>query len=874
MVYHRTGLASWPIRKKLLLLLLVIFLPAFGIIVVSGFAHRRNEIREADKNALLLAQSLAAQQEQIAIGTKQMLSTLAQLPEVRGLDARACNKLFRDLQNRHPFYSIISAVTPDGNMFAASIPFVPGTVNLSDRKHLDDAIRTLDFSAGEYSVGRVSKVQSLNYSYPVLDADKNLIALITVGFKLEEFARFITDANLDEGSAVVIVDHQGVRLFRFPEHEATAPGKPIPEDAFSRVSAELEQGTFEKVSEDGVDRVYAFKQLRLRKDAPPYLYMIVGIPRDKILRKANFEMLRNLSVLGVAAFAATCLAWIFGSFVFVRPMSRLLNATQRFGRGELGTRTGLPHTQDELGRLAGSFDDMASLLEMRSIERKHVEEELRQSEEKYRRLFETLIDVYYRIDLSGEITMVSPSVANTAGFHPNELIGRNVRDLYAHSQDRDRFLRHIMETGLAENFELQMKRKDGSVLWLSVNARVIMDNMGNLLGIEGIARDINDQKRAAEALRQGYAFRNTIIENITEGLCVCHETAEYPFLKFTIWNDRMTEITGYTLDEIHRADWSQTLCPDSETWAKAAERMQRMREGEDLRAEEWEITRADGSVRLVRISTSAVESDDGLDHFLALMQDVTEQKKAEQELLKIKKLEAIGTLVGGIAHDFNNLLGIVLGNIEMARMELGQNNRAHRLFDNAEKALLRAKDLTREFLTFSKGGAPVKASVSLETLIKNSADLAVSESEVECRYSFADGLWQVVVDPGLISQVITNITINAKEAMPSGGVIEVSAENLIADAKGQQTDSPIKDGRYVSISIKDFGMGIPRENIDKIFDPYFSTKQRGSQKGMGLGLAVAHSIVRGHDGYILVDSEVGLGTTFHILLPASQGIGG
>jgi two-component system, cell cycle sensor histidine kinase and response regulator CckA len=873
-VYHRTGLASWPIRKKLLLLLLVIFMPAFGIIVVSGFAQRRNEIREADRNALLLAQSLAAQQEQIAIGTKQMLSTLAQLPEVQGLDAWACNKLFRDLQIRHPFYSIISAVTPDGNMFAASIPFVPGTVNLSDRKHVEEAEETLDFSAGEFSVGRVSKVQSLNYAYPVLGADKVLIALITAGFRLEEFARFINDANLPEGSSVTIADHRGVRLFRFPENEATAPGKPIPEDAFKRVSAELDQGTFEKVSEDGTLRVYAFKQLRLRRHSPPYLFMIVGIPRDKILHEANMEMLRNLLFLGIAASAATCLAWIFGSFVFVRPINRLLSATQRFGKGELGTRTGLPHTLDELGRLASSFDDMASLLEMRNIERKHVEEELRESEEKYRRLFETLIDVYYRVDLSGEIIMVSPSVAMTSGFRPDELIGKNVRDFYSHPQERDRFLRHITETGLAENFELQMKRKDGSVLWLSVNARVIMDNMGNLLGIEGIARDINDRKRAEEALRKGYAFRNTIIENITEGLCVCHETADCPFLKFTIWNDRMTEITGYTLEEINGADWSQALCPNPESRAGAIARAQRMRRGENLRAEEWEITRADGSIRLLRISTSMVESDDGLDHYLALMQDVTEQKRAEEELLKVKKLEAIGILAGGIAHDFNNLLGIVLGSIDMARLELGHGTRAHKLFDNAEKALLRAKHLTSEFLTFSKGGAPIKANVLLETLIRNSVDLALSGSNVECEYSFADGLWQVVVDPGLISQVFTNITINAKESMPSGGVIEICAKNITADAKAQQTDTPIKDGRYVSISIRDYGMGIPKENIDKIFDPYFSTKQRGSQKGMGLGLAVAHSIVRGHDGYIFAESDVGIGTTFHVLLPASPGMTG
>ncbi len=363
---------SWSIRKKLLLLLLIIFLPAFGVIVATGLNQRRDKIVEAQNDALLVAQSLAVQQEQIAIATKTMLSILAQLHEVQSLDAKACNRLFRELHDRYSFYSRILAVTPDGNVFAASTPFTPGT-SLSDRKHVRDAIRTLDFSVGEYIVGRVSNVRSLNYTYPVLDAHKKLIAIVIAGFNLNEYNRFVSKANLPEGNSVMIADWKGVRLFRLPANSATPPGRPIPEDSFKHVSGSLGHGIYWRTGQDGIDRIYAFRQVRLRDNSAPYLYIHVGMPKDKILYKADMQMVRNLLILGIAAIIAMSLAWVFGSLVFIRPINRLVTAAQRYGKGDMATRTGLPHTPDELGRLAESFDDMASLLEKRNSERDRAE---------------------------------------------------------------------------------------------------------------------------------------------------------------------------------------------------------------------------------------------------------------------------------------------------------------------------------------------------------------------------------------------------------------------------------------------------------------------------------------------------------------------
>jgi hypothetical protein len=279
-----------------------------------------------------MVKSLTAQQEQIAGSTKAVLTMLAQLPAVRNLDAKECNDLFGEIHRRFPVYSVILAVTPDGNVFAASMPFNPGTINLADRKHVRDAIRTRDFSVGEYIVGRISNVRSLNYTYPAFDSKGNLVAIVIVGFNLDEYTKFISKAHPADGVSFAIVDWKGVRLFRMPEASTATAGTPLPSDVFQYLSSSSQYGSYERVSQDGVARIYAFSLLRLGKDLPPYLYMLVGIPRDPIMRNANLRLLKDLLILGISAALAVAAAWIFVGHILIAPMNRLVTATRLFAR--------------------------------------------------------------------------------------------------------------------------------------------------------------------------------------------------------------------------------------------------------------------------------------------------------------------------------------------------------------------------------------------------------------------------------------------------------------------------------------------------------------------------------------------------------------
>jgi PAS domain S-box-containing protein len=245
------------------------------------------------------------------------------------------------------------------------------------------------------------------------------------------------------------------------------------------------------------------------------------------------------------------------------------------------------------------------------------------------------------------------------------------------------------------------------------------------------------------------------------------------------------------------------------------------------------------------------------------LRNITEQKKMQQEVQKMQKLESLGVLAGGIAHDFNNLLTGILGNISLAKMYMRPVEKAFPRLEEAEKASERAKDLTQQLLTFSKGGAPVRKTMHIGQTVKDSATFVLRGSNVKCRFSLPEGLWPVSVDEGQISRVINNLVINADQAMPDGGIIVVETENILV---GNDDPIPLESGRYVRLTVRDHGVGIPEENLQKIFDPYFTTKKKGS----GLGLTTVYSILKNHGGYIHAESAEGEGAAFYVYLPASE----
>ncbi len=375
---------------------------------------------------------------------------------------------------------------------------------------------------------------------------------------------------------------------------------------------------------------------------------------------------------------------------------------------------------------------------------------------------------------------------------------------------------------------------------------------------EELQSEIAERQDAEEALRASSERLRNIIEQSPMGIVIFDRD-----FKVMSWNFSCENIFGYSRSEIMGQTALKII--NEEAYCKIKEIFSTMEKtGQTIRNRNENITRDGRTIICDWYNTPLTDSDNQVIGMLCLVENVTEQFHLEKELLKVKKLESTGVLAGGIAHDFNNILTAILGNINLSLLDPNLQPKTKALLLAAEKASLRAQTLTQQLLTFAKGGEPVLAKTSLKEVIVDSADFVLHGSSTFVRYCIPDDLWMVEVDRGQISQVIQNIVLNSSQAMPDGGFIEITCENFPREDIGENLLSGNSD--YVKITLADNGVGVPSQVLDKIFDPYFSTKKEGS----GLGLAITLSIINKHHGHISVDSEPGSGSVFTIYLPATR----
>lgn len=276
---------------------------------------------------------------------------------------------------------------------------------------------------------------------------------------------------------------------------------------------------------------------------------------------------------------------------------------------------------------------------------------------------------------------------------------------------------------------------------------------------------------------------------------------------------------------------------------------------------EWE--NPNGQTYLVYYTPIA--GNHGSQEVLTIGINITDLKKKQDEIIRDRNIESITIFARGIAHDFNNLLTSILGNISLAKMTMPCHCKAFNLLEKAETSSLHARDLTSKLITFAVGSDPIKKVTHIPNLIKKSAEVIFSNSDVKCKFYFSGDLWPVKIDEDQIVQVFSHQFVNACEALRGKGLVQIRVENAVITS---DNTLPLTAGNYVKISVKDQGIGIPEANLPKLFDPYFTTKEMGYRRGVGLGLAISYSIVKKHGGYITVESRKEIGTTFSIYLPA------
>jgi len=490
---------------------------------------------------------------------------------------------------------------------------------------------------------------------------------------------------------------------------------------------------------------------------------------------------------------------------------------------------------------------------------KTMEIALRNEKHDLEKLFNSLGDAVFVVKMPERIIeFVNNSVEPIFGYEPEECIGRFVDFFYPDIKEfqacAGKLEEAVRQGKDVLNIEQSLRRKNGEIFPSGITTTIFRKD-GIVTRIVSIVRDITELKKAEERkISNQKRLTQEVAETLPGTFCIFDESGH-----IEEWNKNFQTATGYSTEEISRMHPLDFFAEDDRENMAA-----KMREilAKGKAQAEAKVVSKEGRITPYFLMGNRICIDDRV-YIIGMGVDITERKKMEQELLKMQKLDSLGILAGGIAHDFNNVLTAILGNISLAKMRTGPDDKISKTLTDAEKGCFRAKELTQQLITFSKGGSPVKRTASLIELIKDSTTFTLSGSKAKPEFYIPENLWLVEADEGQISQVINNLVLNADQAMPEGGIIEIRGENVILS---EEEIPSLNKGSYIKIMVKDYGIGITNENLQKIFDPYFTTKQKGS----GLGLATTYSIIRNHDGYISVESEIGKGTAFSIYLPASE----
>ena len=495
--------------------------------------------------------------------------------------------------------------------------------------------------------------------------------------------------------------------------------------------------------------------------------------------------------------------------------------------------------------------------------RQLIEHSLHDSEEKFRTLAMTSPSSIF-IHQQKTYIYVNPAFCQLTGYSETELLQMKFWEVI-HPDMRKLIkkydLRQKDRQKAPKRFEVKILTKAGTTKWLDFSAELI--TYQEKLTTIGNAIDITDRKNAEQELLAEKERLAVTLSSIGDGVMATDLTG-----KITLMNKAAEQITGWPTDIAlgRKLDVVLSLTTKNNNAPPENLLQQAQKTGVPCHRQKLvSISSKDGDEKIIADSAAPIRDQDGTTiGMIIVIRDITEKVRTRNELETSQKLESIGLLAGGIAHDFNNLLTAIYGNISLAKMHPDDKNKVFHYLDKTEKSLAQAQALTQQLLTFAKGGSPVKKLVKIGPLLEEIAKFSLRGSKTHLQTNIATDLWSAEVDSGQFSQVINNLAINANQAMPNGGTLTIQAANIIVSP--EEMIYRTNNSHYIKITVADQGIGISQKYLDKIFDPYFTTKHEGS----GLGLATVYSIIKNHHGLIKVESEPGKGSTFTILLPASE----
>jgi two-component system, cell cycle sensor histidine kinase and response regulator CckA len=507
-----------------------------------------------------------------------------------------------------------------------------------------------------------------------------------------------------------------------------------------------------------------------------------------------------------------------------------------------------------------------------SFERKQAENSLRESEAKYRRLNESLMDGFVRLDMQGNIIEWNSTYQDMVGYEKDELRSVTYMQLTPerwHAFEAKIVAEQVLPRGYSDVYEKEYRRKNGEVFPVELRTSLLRDDAGAPMWMWAIVRDLTERKRAEESLRKSEEQYRLIADSTTDVIWLFDLTTD----RYIYVSPSVERLLGYNVEEALRLTMKELLTPESYRILEDSlpKRLAALAAGdESARTQTYEMDhpRKDGSIVTAEtVATLIADEQNRLKHMQGITRDISERRLLQKQLLQSHKMEGIGRLAGGIAHDFNNLLTVIVGYSEMLLNNASINDPARGELELIKGAGERAAALTSKLLAFSRKQIVQPRVLDLNALIKDSSKLLrrLVGEDIELITVPAPDLGLIKADMTQIEQVVFNLAVNSRDAMPQGGKLIFETVNVDLDASFVSNNLGSHPGRFVMLAVSDTGMGMDSETKSHIFEPFFTTKE--SNKGTGLGLATVYGIVKQSDGYITADSEPGRGTTIKIYLP-------
>jgi diguanylate cyclase (GGDEF)-like protein/PAS domain S-box-containing protein len=500
------------LRCRLIILVFLALLPALGLILYSGLEQRQGADREARENTLRLVRQAALHQEQMIQGASQLLLALAALPGIQQRHQATVSMFLASLLLQNPAYANIAIIGAQGNVLYSALPF-DGAINIAHRPWFQQVLKTRNLVLGEYLIGRISGKASLPLAYPVFDQSGEIKVIVVLALDLNWLSNLSAQTQLPEGSTCAIIDRNGTILVRHPHPEHWV-GKTIPDMPYVKQLLDQGEGTGEGTGEargiDGTRRLYAFTPIR---GASEGLFIRIGIPQHLIFAQANRILRHNLTALGIVTVIAGLSAWMFGSILIMRKVKVLISKIQQLAGGELGVRTGLGQGEGEIDQLARAFDQMAETMEHRQADRQRVGDELERMNRYLENIFDDSADSIGIVDGKGQFLKWNKAAKELYGYRLEELQGKSAFELYPDKNELDTMLQRLHQEGLVRNYEIKMRRRDGTIAPFALSIRLLRDSNNQSYGSVCVARDLSDYKRTMVELN---AMNTQLQEEIRE----------------------------------------------------------------------------------------------------------------------------------------------------------------------------------------------------------------------------------------------------------------------------------------------------------------------------------------------------------------------